>query len=168
MSLYSRRFVQISNIFRNKKVLHHQLLVLLHPETKLKIMARIHRTSKLVQHSLKEVQQREVVGLLHMLNVVEHTQVNVLIAKAVASSVFKRVTSWENAKRNGKAVEIRAAEPNLHQFFHQTELYLQEPLLVLVEGQFIYPPSLASKRKRFLQMLSLAWLKTLLLMFMFC
>ena len=69
------------------------MLVRLHLETKVSIMARIHITSELDRHSLKKVWHMEVVGLLHVLSVVELTQVNSVMAKNVAFSVGKRVTS---------------------------------------------------------------------------
>ncbi|KAG5611703.1 hypothetical protein H5410_022984 [Solanum commersonii] len=91
--------------FRNKKAktgnksgkskggLLHHLLVKLYPETKVSIMARISRTSELYLHSLKVVWNKEVTRLLHVLSVVEPTQVSVVRTRQVSSSVDKRVTS---------------------------------------------------------------------------
>ena len=56
-------------------------------------MARIHRTSRLDQPNTKVVWHKEVVGFLHVINVVEPTQVNVMMARHVVSNVVKRVTS---------------------------------------------------------------------------
>ena len=41
----------------------------------------------------------------------------------------------KNAQRTGKVDEIRAIEPNNHQFLHQKELQLEEQYLVLAEEQ---------------------------------
>jgi len=56
-------------------------------------MVRIRRTSELDLHSLKIVWHKEVTGLLHVLSVVEPTQVSVVRARQVVSSVGKRVIS---------------------------------------------------------------------------
>ena len=62
MSLLIKKVVLIVHNFINKNGLHHHLLVLLHPEIKVTIMARIRRTSKLDQHSLKKVWQMRWLG----------------------------------------------------------------------------------------------------------
>ena len=69
------------------------MLVHLQPETKVRIMAIIRRNSEQEKRSLKVVWHGEVVGRLHVLSVVETTQVNIVIAKHVVSSVDKRVTA---------------------------------------------------------------------------
>lgn len=81
MILGSRKMFWIGYNFRNKRGMHHHLLVLLHLETKMRIIARIHKTSKLDQQSLKEVWHREVVGIFYVLSLVEPTQVNVMMAR---------------------------------------------------------------------------------------
>ena len=73
--------------------MNHNLLVIFHQETKVRIMDNIHRTSGLDLHNIKEVWHNEVLWLLHMLSVVEHTQINVVMARHIASSMVKRVTS---------------------------------------------------------------------------
>ena len=93
MSLGNRRVVRIVRPFRSKRGLHHHLLVHLHLRTKVSIMARIHRTSELDQHNLKVVWHKEVVGPLYVVDVVETTQVSVVMARHVVSSVGKRDTS---------------------------------------------------------------------------
>ena len=52
-------------------------------------MSRIHRTSELDQHNLKEVWHKEVVRILYVLGVVGTTQVNVVMARHVVLSVDK-------------------------------------------------------------------------------
>ena len=64
------------------------------------------------------------------------------MAKQVALSVFKRVTSRESDLRTCGVVEILATKPNLHQLLHQKGLHLEEPLLVLTEGKIASMQSL--------------------------
>ena len=71
----------------------HHLLVHLRQEIEVSTMARIRRNIKLFQRSLEEAWHKEVVGILHMLSVVELTQIIVMIDRQVASSVVKRETS---------------------------------------------------------------------------
>ena len=61
--------------------MHHHLLVHLHLETMMSIMARIRKTSVLDHHSLKVVWHNEVFGLLYVLDVVDTTQVSVMFGK---------------------------------------------------------------------------------------
>ena len=98
--------------------MHHLLLVPMHQETKVRIMDRICRTSKLDQKSLKEVWHKEEVGILHIPSVVEPTQVSVMMARQVTSSMLKRVTSYESALRTGRVVEIPATQPDLIELLH--------------------------------------------------
>ena len=58
ISLGSKRVVSNGQNFINKTGLHHHLLVLMHPETELSIMARIHRFSDLHQHILQKLWYR--------------------------------------------------------------------------------------------------------------
>ena len=73
-------------------MLHH-LLVHLHPEIKVIILARICRTLNLDLHNLRVVWNKEVTRLLHVLGVVESTQESVVKDRQFSSSVDKRVTS---------------------------------------------------------------------------
>ena len=92
MSLGNRKVVQIDHNFINNRHMHHHLIVHLRPKTKLSIMVRIHRTSRLEQPSPKAVCHMEVVGLLHVVGVVETKMVSVVMASQVACSAVKRVT----------------------------------------------------------------------------
>ena len=56
--------------------------------------------------------------------------------------------------KNKKGGGNLAIELNLRQLLHQTRLHLEEPLLVLAEGQTNTMQSLAAKRKITLYMLS--------------
>ena len=60
----------------------------------------------------------------------------------------KRVTSWKSALIISKVLVIREVELNLHQLLHQTGLHLEDPLMVLAEGQTVFMQSLATKSKR--------------------
>lgn len=73
--------------FQKLKGMYHHLLVHLHRETKMNIMVKIQRNSMLHKPSPK------VVGLIHVLSVIETTAVDVVMATQVVSSVLKRVTS---------------------------------------------------------------------------
>ena len=73
--------------------MHHHVLVHLRPEIEVSIMDTILRTSRLDQPNLKVVWHKEGVVLLDVLSVVETTQVDVVMATQVTSSLFKRVTS---------------------------------------------------------------------------
>ena len=92
LSLGSIKVVQIGNNFKNIMGMHHHLQVHLCPKTEVSTMARIHRTTKLCQHSLREAWHKGVVGLLHMLSVGELTKVNIMMSRHVASNVVKRLT----------------------------------------------------------------------------
>ena len=48
--------------FRNKKGMHHHILVHLLPESEVSIMARIHKTLRLDQHSPKVVWNKEMLS----------------------------------------------------------------------------------------------------------
>ena len=61
MSLINRRVVQVDPNFRNKRGMHHHLLVHLHPKTEKSIMARIRKTLRLDHPSPKVVWNKEVV-----------------------------------------------------------------------------------------------------------
>ena len=100
-------------------------------------MTRKYRFSRIDKPKPKVVWHKDVVGFLHLVNMVEPTLVDVLLARQVVSSVVKNVTSRESALRTNKVEEIRAIELNFHQLFHQTELHLYEPLLVPAEGQTV-------------------------------
>lgn len=93
MNVGSRRVVSIGYNSTNRRGMHHNLLVLLHPKTKVSFRVKICKTSGLDNNSLKRVWHGEKVGLLHLLSVAEPTQVNVVMAGQVASGVVKRVTS---------------------------------------------------------------------------
>lgn len=67
--------------------------MLLHPETKVSIMVKISKTSELGLHNISVVWDKEVIVLLHVLNVVGNTQVSVAMAPYVVLSVAKRVIS---------------------------------------------------------------------------
>ena len=56
-------------------------------------MARIRRTLRLDQPSHKVVWHNKVVGLLHVVGVVETMPVSVVMANRVASNTFKRGTT---------------------------------------------------------------------------
>lgn len=74
---------------------------------------RIDRISELDMHILKVVWHKNVIWLLHVLNVVETTHVVM-----------------------GRAVEIGAIEPNLLQLFHKTGLQLEENLFSIFQTVF--------------------------------
>ena len=95
------------------------------------------------------------VSLMHILGVVETTQVRVVMGKHVSSSVGKRVTSWKSALRVGRVVEILAIKPCRLQFLHQKEFHLV--LLVSAEEQIACMLSIVSKRKRNHYMLLIVW-----------
>ena len=73
MSLGNKRVVQLGHSFKNKRGLHNHLLVLLHSETKVSIMDIIHRISKLDHHSLKEVWHSDIVGIMHVISLLDST-----------------------------------------------------------------------------------------------
>lgn len=76
--------------------------------------------------------------------------------------------SCENVQRTSTVVVMGALEPNLIQFLHKRELYLQELYQVQVNDQTADMLSSFTKRESIRQMLSLLCLKSLNLMFMLC
>ena len=66
--------VQVDHTFRNKKGMHHHLLMHLHLKIEVSIAATIHSTSRLDELNLK-------VGLLHVPSVVDTTQEILIMAK---------------------------------------------------------------------------------------
>ena len=93
MSSHSKRVVQILPSNRNRRDLHHHMLVLLHPKTKVSIMVGVYNPLDLDAPSVKVMRRKEVTGLLHVLGIVQPTQESIIMAKQVASSMDKRVTS---------------------------------------------------------------------------
>ena len=91
-SLGSKRVVQILPSNRNKRDLLHHLLVPLKLETKVSIMVGVHNPTELDTPSLKVVRRNEVTMFLHVLGVVQPTQVFVVRAPGFSSSVDKKVT----------------------------------------------------------------------------
>ena len=124
------------------------------------------QTSMLDQKSPKVVWHKEEVGFLYVVDVVEITPVTVAMDSRVVSSAGKRDISWKSVLRISKVVEIWATEPSLNHLLPQKGMHLEELLPVLEKGNTSPMQSLVAKSKRTLQMLSLVWLKSLLLMFM--
>lgn len=90
-------------------------------------MANVCRYSELDNHSLKDVQHKDVVVPLHVLSVVEPTKVNVVI-------------SWEgnfmrecHKSRHGSGNS--GNKDKSHQLLHKKGVHSKELLLVLAEGQ---------------------------------
>ena len=79
MILVNRQVVQVDQNFRTHMGMHHRLLVHLHLETDVSIIVRICKTLRLDQTSPKVVWNKEKIGLLHVLSVVETTPVNVVM-----------------------------------------------------------------------------------------
>ena len=77
----------------NKRGMHHHLLVHLRQETEVSTMARIRRTLRLDQASPKVVWHKEIVGLLHVVGVVEPTLVSVVMVSQAVSNAVKMVTT---------------------------------------------------------------------------
>ena len=92
MSLANRKVVQEDHNSRNQRGMQHHLLVHLHPKTEVRIVARIHSTSRLGRLSLKEVWHKEVLSLLPAPSMVGITMASVAKASGVVSSMAKRVT----------------------------------------------------------------------------
>ena len=70
--------------------MHHHPLVHLYPETEVSIAVTICTTSSL---NVKVVWHKEVMSVLRVVDVVQSTWENVVMARQVVSSVVKRVTS---------------------------------------------------------------------------
>ena len=85
--------VQDDHNSTNPKGMHDHLLVHLYSEIEVSIAVIIHNTSGLDRPNLKVVWYKEVVGVLHVVDVVEITLENVVMAREVVSSVIKMVTS---------------------------------------------------------------------------
>ena len=66
MNLVNTRVVHVYHNFRNKRGMHHHLLVHMHPETEVSIMAKILGTSRLDQPNTKVVWHKKGFRLLHM------------------------------------------------------------------------------------------------------
>ena len=66
---------------------------LLAPRNEVSLMDKIHRTSKLDQHSPKVMWHKEVVGLMYMVDLVETTLLSIVMASGVVSSVGRRDNS---------------------------------------------------------------------------
>ena len=86
----NRRVVQVDHNLISKRGMHHHLLVHLCLKIEASTMSSICRTSRLDQPSPKVIWHKEVVGILHVVGVVETTLVNVVMASWVASSAIKR------------------------------------------------------------------------------
>ena len=153
MSLGTKMVVQIYHSFKNKRGVHCHLQVLLYLEIKLSIMDRICRNLELDECCLKEAWHKEVLRLLHVIDMVGTPYWNAMMDGQFALSVFKQVTSWNSALRTWRVVQIWATEPNLHQLLHNTRQHLEEPLLVLAEGQPTSMKSLPTKSNRTVHML---------------
>lgn len=83
MNLVNRKVVQVDHNFQNKRVMHHHLLVHLSPETKVSIMDKILRNSRLDEPYPKVMCHKVLFGLLYVLNVVGTTPINVLMARKI-------------------------------------------------------------------------------------
>ena len=70
--------------------MHHHFLMHLLLETKVSIIARIGRTLRLDQPCPNLVRHKEVVGLLHVVGVIETTLVSVVVASWVVANSVKR------------------------------------------------------------------------------
>ena len=152
LSLGNTRVVQVNHNFRNKRGMHHRLLVHLHLETDVSIIVRICKTLRLDQTSPKVVWQGGSWALV--CGRCGTTLVIVVMLIRVVSNVVNKGTTWKSVPRIRRAVEIRALEPNLHHLIPQIGLHLEEPLLVLADGQTVSMQSLATKSKKTLQLLS--------------
>ena len=93
MILVNRKVVRDDHNSRNPKGLHHHLLVHLHPQIEVSTAVTIHNTSRLDRPNIKVVWHKEVVEVLRVVDVVESTLANVMMARQVVSNVVKRVTS---------------------------------------------------------------------------
>lgn len=166
MSLVNLKNIWIDYNLIKKRGVHHHLLVLLPRNKGEQHGKNLQIYIELDHHSLNEVWQSEVVGLLHVLSVEKPTQINVMIATRVALCVIKKVTSWGSSLRTDKILEIRTTEPNLQQLLYYKGFPQLEPFLVLGEGKTASRQSLATYSKITLKMFSLVWSKSLLLMIM--
>ncbi|KAH0715068.1 hypothetical protein KY284_007973 [Solanum tuberosum] len=140
---------------RNRRDILHNLLVHLHLRTRVSTMVRILELSLPI---LREVWCKGVVSLLPRPCVLGTTQVFVVRAPLVVSSVVRLGISCESVQRTSREIVMGVIEPILLQLLHQTELYLEGLLLVLAEEQTAYMLSLVAKSKRIRQILSLDWL----------
>ena len=93
MSLANRKVVQADHNSRNQRGIHHHLLLHLHPEIEASIAVTIHSTSRLDRPNLRVVCHKEVVEVLHVVDVLESILENVVMSRRVVSSVVKKVTS---------------------------------------------------------------------------
>ena len=78
--------------------------MLLDLEKRVSTMVRIRRTSMLDWYSLNVVYHKEVVGLMHVVGMLETMWVSVLMSIQVSSSVVKRVTSCKSFLRINREV----------------------------------------------------------------
>ena len=111
MNLVNRMMVQVDHNLVNQRGMLYNLLVHVLLETEVSIMAEIRRTSRLDQPNPKVVWHKEVVGLLHVVGVVETTSAIVLMSSRVCSSAVKRGTTYKSFVRISREVKIWEIEP---------------------------------------------------------
>ena len=92
MILANRKVVRADNNSRTQRGMHHHLLVHLYLETEVRITVTIHTISSLDWSNLKIVWHKRVVGVPHVVNVVESSLANVVMARHVFSNSVKFVT----------------------------------------------------------------------------
>ena len=85
--------------FRYKRGMHHHLLVHMCPKTEVSIIARIRKSLRIDKPIPKVVWHKKVVGVLHVVGVVESTLVSVMMAIWVVSNAVKSGTTRKSFPR---------------------------------------------------------------------